>query len=148
MDLRKIEPREEDEKLSKPVEKTKRQSRLKREKEPSPLSGLLAVGLIIGIGVLFVFSSLSPREPQVKGVADKKEEAKRSKEVENASSAIRERVDDRLEAVKEQVAGLTQEDVVVDSPQVQKIITDLQALQGLPANQAREACESICQSIQ
>lgn len=147
MDLRKIEPREEDEKHSKPADKPKRQSRLKPEREPSPLSGLLAVGLIIGIGVLFVFSSLGP-QPQVKGVTDKKEEAKRSKDVENASSAIRERVDDRLESVKEQVAGLTQEDIVVDSPQVQKIITDLQALQGLPANQAREACESICQSIQ
>lgn len=149
MDIRKIETRstEESHDFVKP-EKPRRPRSSRREKEPSPLSGLLAIGVIIGIGVLFAFSTLTNQNASVRGVQDKKEPLNSSKNASEAATAIRNRVDDRLEAVKEQVADLSGQDFIADSPQVQKIITDLQALQGLPAGKAREVCESICQSIE
>ena len=148
MDIRKIEPRndEENETVKLP-EKQKRTRPSRREKNPSPLSGLLAIGVIIGIGILFVFSTLTDQAPQVKGVQDTKK-IEKTKDVEAASSAIKGRVDDRLENIKDQVEDLSGQDFVTDSPQVQKVINDLQSLQGLPADQARDVCESICKSIE
>lgn len=53
----------------------------------------------------------------------------------------------RLDSVKKDVEGLTVSDVASSSPQLKKIIDDLQNLQKLPRNQAKEACYNICKGL-
>jgi len=151
MNLRRIQPRkqfneEEQEELQQ--EKPKRTRIRKRpEKEKSPLTGFLAFAVLIGIGVLFLFSTLSDSDPKVQGVKTTREQEQMTKEASVAASAIRGRFEDRLESIKEQVLGLTDEDIVANSPQVEKIIEDLQSLQKLPQKQVKQTCEAICEAL-
>lgn len=62
-------------------------------------------------------------------------------------ATIRADAQQKLDALKEQVTNLKVEDVASASPQIQKVINDLQALQQYPKNQAKQMCENICKSL-
>lgn len=64
-----------------------------------------------------------------------------------SSSSIQEGVQKQLETIKEQAANLNVSDVVQNSPQYKKVVEDLQNLQGLPKEEAKKACLSVCESL-
>lgn len=90
-----------------------------------------------------------PPSPKKSVEGAKVEEKKEEKEKENTltASGIRETVEDRLESIKEEVMDLKPLDIATSSPQVQKIIKDIQSLEQYPRNQAKEICEDICKSL-
>lgn len=53
----------------------------------------------------------------------------------------------KLEDLAAEAAKLEVEEVATSSPQVQKVLRDVQALQNYPKNQAREMCENICKQL-
>lgn len=53
----------------------------------------------------------------------------------------------KLDSIKKDVGGLTVSDVASSSPQLKKIIEDIQNLQNLPRNQVKEACYNICKGL-
>ena len=54
---------------------------------------------------------------------------------------------ERLNIIKKQVEELSVSDIASSSPQVQKVIKDLQSLQNYPKDQAKQMCENICKSL-
>ncbi len=56
-------------------------------------------------------------------------------------------VDSAIREIKNNITNLDPKEVASSSPQVQKVLRDMQQLQDLPANQAREACTKICSGL-
>ena len=54
---------------------------------------------------------------------------------------------DKLEAIKAEVQNINIAEIASSSPQVQKALNDLKALEQYPRNQAREICQKICSSF-
>ena len=61
---------------------------------------------------------------------------------------IRNEVQKQVETIRDEVLALDPGEVASSSPQVQKILRDLGALEQYPKTQAKEICENICKNIQ
>jgi len=53
----------------------------------------------------------------------------------------------KLDSVKSEANGLNATDVASSSPQVQKVINDIKALEGYPTSQIKSTCEKICDGL-
>ncbi len=53
-------------------------------------------------------------------------------------------VQDQLKAIKNEADNINLVDIATSSPQVQKVIHDLQALKDYPNNQLKQTCINIC----
>lgn len=98
----------------------------------------LAVGgYFLKTKVLGENSTLESKK-SVKGVTSKQE----SKPITgfNIQEAVKQKIND----LKQEVSGLNIVEIASSSPQVQKIINDIKALEQYPTNQAREICKQIC----
>lgn len=62
-------------------------------------------------------------------------------------SAIRQDAQQKFEEIKNQATNLTVDDVASASPQIQKVINDLKALEQYPKSQVKQMCENICRSL-
>lgn len=54
---------------------------------------------------------------------------------------------EKIEAIKKEVNNLDVVEVASSSPQVQKVISDIKALEQYPQSQAKEACRKICETL-
>ena len=54
---------------------------------------------------------------------------------------------DKLEDIKAEVQHINIAEIASSSPQVQKALNDLKALEQYPKNQAKELCQKICSSF-
>ena len=61
----------------------------------------------------------------------------------NASSIVGSKIDE----IKKNVSNLNAEDVATSSPQIQKVLRDIQGIKNLPADQAKSTCLKICSGI-
>ncbi len=78
----------------------------------------------------------SPKKPlgQVEG-------ARISKEI------VGDDVKEKLEMIKREIANLNAIDMASSSPQVKKIIKDLQNLKQYPSTQIKDLCQNMCKSL-
>lgn len=53
----------------------------------------------------------------------------------------------KIEEIKKNVSNLNAEDVATSSPQIQKVLHDIQGIKNLPADQAKQTCYKICSGI-
>lgn len=53
----------------------------------------------------------------------------------------------KLNQIKAQVTNLSIQDIASSSPQVQKVLNDVKALEEYPKDQAKQMCENICKSL-
>lgn len=90
----------------------------------------------------------SPRK--VEGISTKNEKSSQS----NSTSipfplvdSLKGEASQKLEEVKREINNLSISDLASSSPQVKKIIQDVQGLEQAPKNQAKEACYNICKSL-
>jgi uncharacterized membrane protein YhiD involved in acid resistance len=133
-----------------PEEKKEKRSYKKRRGNDEPggyLGGILAIVFIIVIffGIRYVTNT----NDQVKGAkTDAEKEKHLELEEQKAKKNVKENVDKRLEKIKEDIDNLNAVDVTTQSPQVKKIIEDLQSLQNLPKDQAKNFCEQVCRSFE
>lgn len=61
----------------------------------------------------------------------------------NASSLVGSKIDE----IKKNVSRLNAEEVATSSPQIQKVLNDIQGIKNLPVDQARQTCLKICSGI-
>lgn len=61
---------------------------------------------------------------------------------------VRNEVQSQVENIRQEILNLDPVQVASSSPQVQKILRDLGALEQYPKSQAKEVCENICKQIQ
>ncbi len=76
-----------------------------------------------------------------------KENQEQSSPFSFSRSFVEETAQEKLGSIKQQVASLKVEDVASSSPQIQKVINDLKALEQYPRDQAKLMCENICKSL-
>jgi hypothetical protein len=57
---------------------------------------------------------------------------------------VQETVKEKINSLKQQVAGLNISDIASSSPQVQKILNDIESLEQYPTDQVKEICRKIC----
>lgn len=104
---------------------------------------LIAAVLLIGIGfeakdyILGVNSAPKAPvvKPDVKGTATQ------------VSSSIKNSVADQLGNLKTEAQNVDLVEIASSSPQVQKVINDLKAIQNYPQNQLKATCEQICNGL-
>lgn len=53
----------------------------------------------------------------------------------------------KINEIKENIDELDPQAIASSSPQIQKVLRDIQGIKDLPANQAREMCLKICSGI-
>ena len=104
---------------------------------------LVAAILLIGIGFeakdLILGKSISSpasiAKPDIKGAAVQ------------AVPDIKNNVQSQLDNLKTEAQGVNLVEIASSSPQVQKVINDLKALQDYPKNQVKATCQQICNSF-
>ncbi|MBF8249742.1 MAG: hypothetical protein HW400_343 [Candidatus Levybacteria bacterium] len=57
---------------------------------------------------------------------------------------IQDTVKEKINSLKQEVAGLDIIEIASSSPQVQKILNDVKSLEQYPTNQLKEICRKIC----
>jgi len=127
--------------------RTKRKDKEKTEAKNSLIGGALA---IISIVVLLLVVKFFPGNDQmVKGLAtdmsENKDIQKLEAERQAATENVKQTVDERLESVKEEISNLNAADMT--APRVEKIIRDLESIQDIPKNQAKNACLRVCETF-
>lgn len=82
----------------------------------------------------------------VKGVNTQKESKIKGESLSNKSTSlpIQAVIKEKLDDLKKEVNSLNVVDIASSSPQVQKIINDLNSLRQYPVNEAKEICQKIC----
>jgi hypothetical protein len=104
---------------------------------------LIAAVVLIGIGFevkdLVLGTSTKPSvsvaKPDIKGAATQ------------IAPNIKSNVQDQLNNLKTEAQSVNLVEIASSSPQVQKVINDLKALQNYPKNQAKVVCEQICSGL-
>lgn len=64
-----------------------------------------------------------------------------------SSSEVKSAIEQKVGELQKEVSNLSPLEVATTSPQVQKILRDIKALEGYPRNQAREFCENLCRNL-
>ena len=104
---------------------------------------LIAAIALIGIGFeakdMLLGATLTPKSsvqaPDVKGAATQ------------ASSSIKNNVQNQLNNLKTEAQSVDLTQIASSSPQVQKVINDLKAIQNYPQNQLKATCEQVCNGL-
>ena len=102
---------------------------------------LIVLGYFLKTKVLGKNSSKADSPKAVKGTASTKE---KNKEKEELNVNVQKAVAEKIESLKQAALGLNVVEIASSSPQVQKIINDIKALEQYPTNQAKEICKQIC----
>lgn len=68
-------------------------------------------------------------------------------EVDGPGVDIEGNVTSKFEDIKDSIVNLDPEEVASSSPQIQKVLKDIEGLKDLPADQARNTCMKICSGI-
>jgi flagellar basal body-associated protein FliL len=61
--------------------------------------------------------------------------------------SLRTNVQEQINNLKEDAQNINVVEIASSSPQVQKIINDLKAIQNYPSNQIKEVCEKVCSGL-
>lgn len=101
------------------------------------------ITLLIAGGYFFktrLLSGASSRPAKsVEGINVKEKDAEPGLGI-DVQGAVKEKID----SIKQQVLGLNIAEIASSSPQVQKIINDVQSLQQYPSNEFKAICKQIC----
>ena len=60
---------------------------------------------------------------------------------------IKQGIQNQIDSLKTEAQNIDLIDVATSSPQVQKVINDLKAIQDYPKNQLKQTCENICNKL-
>jgi hypothetical protein len=108
------------------------------------ITAIILALLIVG-GFYFKIRVLGQNSSQiaesVKGVATQEVT------LPDVKASVQEAVKEKIDNLKAQVSNLNVSEIASSSPQVQKILNDIQSLGQYPANQAKEFCRQIYEKI-
>lgn len=100
--------------------------------------------LVIFFAFLYVKDAFFPdKKTSVKGTFSSRPQTRQDKEIRKASDNFQAKLDE----IQNNLKNLNAVDIATSTPQVQKILNDIGALQNLPRDQARQACEKICSGL-
>jgi hypothetical protein len=106
------------------------------------VTSLLVLIALFALFLFFKFYFFANADNSLK-IADVQKASVKGISTENIKKAVQERVD----LIKEQADSINVTDIATSSPQVQKLIKDIKALENYPSSQARSMCENLCKSL-
>jgi len=65
----------------------------------------------------------------------------------SAISGLKINIQDQINAIKQEASGIDIAEIATSSPQVQKVLKDIQAIQNLPKDKAKSFCEQVCSGL-
>ena len=110
---------------------------------------LIAIFLLIaGLIVIFELKGTFIKNKAALGdaIQNKPVEVKRP-EIKSPNIDISSKVDAKIEDIKNNVGSLDPAEVATSSPQIQKVLRDIQEIKNLPVDQAKQTCMKICSGI-
>ncbi len=84
--------------------------------------------------------------PKISQIVDK-QNVKGIKIEESPQQSLKNNVTEQINNLKEEAQNINIVDIASSSPQVQKVINDLKALQNYPSTQLKETCEKVCSGL-
>lgn len=119
---------------------------------------LIIIVLLVGFGIktfilskdkdFFAMHTVPTFLKSVMGVNTQKNKVKGESTKKNTSSLpIQATIKEKLDELKKEVNSLNVVDIASSSPQIQKIINDLNSLKEYPVNEAKEICQKICRGL-
>lgn len=117
---------------------------------------LVIIVLLVGFGIktfvlgknkdFFAMQTVPTFLKSVMGVNTQKEDKVKGESTKKNTSSlpIQATIKEKLDELKKEVNSLNVVDIATSSPQIQKIIKDLNVLKEYPANEAKEICQKIC----
>ncbi len=126
------------------------------DKKKILITSILLASLIVGGIAAKVYVFGKSREPvaskenvrEVEGVSTTLDKKNTPTPKVSLQQKIRSEVQDQVENIRQDILNLDPAQVATTSPQIQKILRDLGALEQYPKTQAKELCENICKQIQ
>ena len=110
--------------------------------------GALLILLVLGVGIkMFVLDDSANFSKTVKGVSVKPPSSSEDQETPVSNFDLQKTLREKLEGIKAEVQNINLADIASSSPQMQKALNDLKALEEYPKNQAKELCQKICSSF-
>lgn len=104
----------------------------------------VVVILVLGFEIKNIILGKNSSSPQV----SQKSVQGASSEVSPVSgSDLQKSIQDQVNNLKNEAQNINVVDIATSSPQVQKVISDLKALQEFPSNQLKETCQKICNGL-
>ncbi len=130
-----------------PEEQEQKRSRRKKElvKKKSELGGVFGLISLIVIVLFLLFINRSGGI--VAGVSTKREAQVKIDPGVKITKEMQDSAQERLEKIKEQVSQLSAADLLTSSPQIDKVMQDLESLKQYPKNQVKDACRNICEGL-
>lgn len=112
---------------------------------PAKTGPVIGIGILLLIGAIYIAKvQWEKKQHDVKGVQTQNT----SFALPNASSlSIGNNLQKELGNIQNQATHLNIAEVASSSPQIQKIIRDLQDLQQYPRSQAKDMCQKICNGL-
>lgn len=108
----------------------------------------LAVVLFLLIGAYVLKSIILGENTSTKNSQNSFQQGIKGVDIqEPPQQSLRNNVRDQIENLKEEAQNIDIVDIASSSPQVQKVINDLKAIQNYPSNQIRQACEKVCSGL-
>lgn len=108
----------------------------------------LAVVLFLLIGAYVLKSIILGENTSTKNSQNSFQQGIKGVDIqESPQQSLRNNVRDQIENLKEEAQNIDIVDIASSSPQVQKVINDLKAIQNYPSNQIRQACEKVCSGL-
>lgn len=106
------------------------------------IAALIVLGYFLKTKVLGQNASPTDSPKAVKGTTARKQENKEQEQGLNIN--VQKVLQEKIESLKQDVKGLNIVEIASSSPQMQKVINDIKALEQYPTNQAKEICKQIC----
>lgn len=110
---------------------------------------LFAVAIAILIGIVYILKTMmfagleTPSSPAtnigVKGVS--------TEVTADPLPDIKKNIQNQIDSLKNEAQSINVVDIATSSPQVQKVINDLKAIQDYPKSQLKATCEKICSGL-
>jgi hypothetical protein len=68
-------------------------------------------------------------------------------DIDSPNVNLESKVESSVSQIKDNIVNLDPEEVASSSPQIQKVLRDIQGIRDLPADKARNTCMRICSGI-
>jgi conjugal transfer/entry exclusion protein len=109
---------------------------------------LFTIGAVILVGIGLIVREIMFAGAQTPSSLSSQTSVKGANtEIVNPLPDIKQGIQNQIDSLKNEAQNINMVDVATSSPQVQKVINDLKALQDYPKNQLKQTCENICNKL-
>lgn len=110
---------------------------------------LIAAIILVIVGFQVKTLTLGENASKPQDLASSNKSVVKGESVFNKSSSadLKKDIQKQINSLKSEAENINIVDIASSSPQVQKVINDLKALQDYPSNQLRDVCEKVCKGL-